>query len=77
MSDLAEALERARGGGPQRHHEKSEQQGKLPVRARLERLLDGDPFVEDGLLASWEEDGFGADGVVTGVGLVPQDETVS
>jgi acetyl-CoA carboxylase carboxyltransferase component len=68
MVNLAEALERARTGGPQRHHEKSEQQGKLPVRARVERLLDGGSFVEDGLLASWEEDGFGADGVVTGMG---------
>jgi acetyl-CoA carboxylase carboxyltransferase component len=70
MVDLAEALERARTGGPQRHHEKSEQQGKLPVRSRVERLLDADSFVEDSLLASWEEEGFGADGVVTGMGTM-------
>jgi propionyl-CoA carboxylase beta subunit len=70
MSDLADALERARGGGPRRHHEKSEQQGKLPVRERVERLVDAGSFTEDALLANWEQDGFGADGVVTGMGTV-------
>ena len=70
MGDLKEALERARAGGPQRHHDKSEQQGKLPVRARLERLIDPGSFSEDGLLANWEQEGFGADGVVTGTATV-------
>jgi acetyl-CoA carboxylase carboxyltransferase component len=70
LSDLAKALERARSGGPQRHHEKSEQQGKLPVRERVGRLLDEGTLVEDSLLANWEQDGFGADGVVTGSGLI-------
>src|SRR3954469_20742702 len=67
MSDFEQALTQARGGGPQRHHEKSEQQGKLPVRERVERLVDPGSFVEDGLLANWEQEGFGADGVVTGM----------
>jgi acetyl-CoA carboxylase carboxyltransferase component len=67
MSDLKEALERARGGGPQRHHDKSAEQGKLPVRDRIARLVDAGTFVEDALLANWEQDGFGADGVVTGM----------
>ena len=70
MADFSEALERARGGGPQRHHEKSKEQGKLPARARVERLVDPGSFVEDGLLANWEQDGFGADGVVTGMASV-------
>jgi methylmalonyl-CoA decarboxylase subunit alpha len=70
MSDLKEALERARGGGPRRHQEKSREQGKLPVRERVERLIDPGTFVEDGLLANWEQDGFGADGVVTGMASV-------
>jgi methylmalonyl-CoA decarboxylase subunit alpha len=70
VSDLAEALERARGGGPQRHHEKSEQQGKLPVRHRIARLVDQDSFVEDALLANWDQEGLGADGVVTGMARV-------
>ena len=70
MSDLKDALERARGGGPERHHEKSKEQGKLPVRERVARLVDPDSFVEDALLANWEQDGFGADGVVTGMATV-------
>ncbi len=70
MSDLKEALERARGGGPQRHHDKSAEQGKLPVRDRVARLVDPGSFVEDALLANWEQDGLGADGVVTGMAQV-------
>jgi methylmalonyl-CoA decarboxylase subunit alpha len=70
MKDLKDALERARGGGPARHHEKSEQQGKLPVRERVERLVDPGSLTEDGLLANWEQEGFGADGVVTGMATV-------
>jgi len=67
MVDLTEALQRARAGGPQRHHEKAGQQGKAPVRDRVDRLVDSGSFVEDALLASWEEEGFGADGVITGM----------
>ena len=70
MTSLGDALERARAGGPQRHHEKSEQQGKLPVRARVARLVDEGRFTEDALLANWEEEGFGADGVVTGMAAI-------
>src|SRR4051794_21102332 len=70
MSDVREATERAYAGGPRRHHEKSEQQGKLPVRDRVTRLLDPDSLVEDGLLANWEGEGLGADGVVTGTGTI-------
>src|ERR687887_2638608 len=70
MSDVRSATERAYAGGPQRHHEKSEQQGKLPVRERVARLIDSDSFVEDALLASWEQEGFGADGVITGMATV-------
>jgi methylmalonyl-CoA decarboxylase subunit alpha len=70
MSDLKQALERARAGGPERHREKSAQQGKLPVRERIERLVDAGSFAEEALLANWEQDGFGADGVVTGMAAV-------
>jgi propionyl-CoA carboxylase beta subunit len=70
MTDLQDALEAALSGGPARHHEKSEQQGKLPVRDRVARLLDSDSFAEEALLANWELDGFGADGVVTGLGQI-------
>jgi methylmalonyl-CoA decarboxylase subunit alpha len=67
---LQDALDRAHAGGPDRHREKAAEQGKLPVRERIERLLDADSFVEEALLANWEQDGLGADGVVTGLGRI-------
>jgi len=76
VADLPEARTRALGGGPERHHEKAREQGKLPVRERVALLLDtdqatGEPaFAEEALLANWDGDGLGADGVVTGVGEV-------
>jgi acetyl-CoA carboxylase carboxyltransferase component len=70
MSELHEATERALAGGPERHREKALEQGKLPVRERVGLLLDEDSFSEEALLANWNEDGLGADGVVTGVGTI-------
>jgi acetyl-CoA carboxylase carboxyltransferase component len=70
VKSLEEALERARAGGPERHHDKSAEQGKLPVRERIDRLIDAGSFAEEALLANWENDGFGADGVVTGMAKV-------
>jgi methylmalonyl-CoA decarboxylase subunit alpha len=70
MSSLQEAIERALAGGPERHHEKSREQGKLAVRERIALLLDEGSFSEEALLANWQEDGLGADGVVTGVGTI-------
>jgi acetyl-CoA carboxylase carboxyltransferase component len=68
VSSLGDATERALGGGPERHREKAIEQGKLPVRERVALLLDHGSFAEEGLLANWDSDGLGADGVVTGVG---------
>ena len=65
---VEQARERALEGGPQRHREKASEQGKLPVRERIERLLDPASFAEEALLANWQEEGLGADGVVTGIG---------
>jgi len=45
------------------NRDKALEQGKLPVRERVGRLLDGGSFAEEALLASWEQDGLGADGV--------------
>ena len=70
MSELDEAIARALQGGPERHHRKAAEQGKLPVRERVALLLDAGSFVEDGLLAGSEHDGAGAEGVVTGLGTV-------
>ena len=68
MSELGRAAERARAGGPEHHREKAREQGKLQVRERMRLLLDADTFAEEALLANWEQDGLGADGVLTGVG---------
>ena len=70
MSELHDATERALAGGPERHRAKALEQGKLPVRERVALLLDDGSFSEDALLANWDADGLGADGVVTGVGTV-------
>ncbi|MGI8571529.1 MAG: acyl-CoA carboxylase subunit beta [Solirubrobacteraceae bacterium] len=68
--ELAAATERSREGGPRRHRDKAAAQGKRPVRERVARLLDPDSFSEEGLLAGWEQEGLGAEGVVTGLGTV-------
>src|ERR1700726_2339994 len=60
----------ARAGGSAMYAEKLRQEHKLPVRRRLELLLDPDFLIEDGLLAHSEEPGYGADGVVTVVGRI-------
>jgi acetyl-CoA carboxylase carboxyltransferase component len=70
VSELGTASARALGGGPERHREKAHEQGKLPVRERIGLLLDEGSFAEEGLLANWSEQGLGADGVVTGQGMV-------
>jgi methylmalonyl-CoA decarboxylase subunit alpha len=73
-SDTSDPLEiatdRALAGGPERHRVRAAEQGKLPVRSRVELLLDPDSFVEEGLLAGWDQEGLGAEGVVTGIGTV-------
>ena len=70
MSDLAAASDRALAGGPERHRQKAREQGKLPVRERIAKLVDQDSFAEEALLANWLGEGLGADGVVTGLGTV-------
>jgi acetyl-CoA carboxylase carboxyltransferase component len=67
---LRGALDRALAGGPERHRSRAVEQGKLPVRERVGRLLDEGSFSEEGLLAAWEQDGLGAEGVLTGLGTI-------
>jgi acetyl-CoA carboxylase carboxyltransferase component len=67
VSDLHDAVGRALAGGPQRHREKASAQGKMPVRERIAALVDEGSFAEEALLAGWQEDGLGAEGVVTGI----------
>jgi acetyl-CoA carboxylase carboxyltransferase component len=69
-ADLAERVRTAQQGGSSRYAEKLREQHKLPVRQRLDLLLDRGYRVEDGVLAHSDEPGYGADGVVTVVGEI-------
>ena len=73
VSELRARLDAARQGGGVRYVERHRQQGKLPVRERVDRLLDeGSPFLELSPLAAWGLYGDEAPcaGIVTGIGRV-------
>jgi 3-methylcrotonyl-CoA carboxylase beta subunit/propionyl-CoA carboxylase len=73
VADLRERTAAARQGGGPKYVERHRAQGKLPVRERIERLLDPDsPFLELSPLAAWDlyENEAPAAGVVTGIGRV-------
>src|SRR4051794_14369477 len=79
VAQLRERIAVARQGGGPRYVERHREQGKLPVRERIDRLLDeGSPFLELSPLAAWDMyDGEapGA-GIVTGIGRVSGREVV-
>ncbi|MFL5642132.1 MAG: carboxyl transferase domain-containing protein, partial [Chloroflexota bacterium] len=68
-----EALAQGGAGGDDRSIERHRERGKLPVRERIERLIDpGSAFLELSPLAAnglYDDDAPGA-GIVTGVGRV-------
>jgi acetyl-CoA carboxylase carboxyltransferase component len=78
-NELKERLARIREGGGEKYRKRQEEQGKLFVRDRIERLLDpGSPFLELSALAAWElydHEGPGA-GIVTGIGRVSSREVM-
>ena len=73
VAELQATLARAREGGGPRYLQRHREQGKLPVRERIERLLDpATPFLELSPLAAhgmYDGDAPGA-GIVTGIGRV-------
>jgi acetyl-CoA carboxylase carboxyltransferase component len=73
VAELRERTASARQGGGAKYVQRHREQGKLPVRDRIEQLLDPEsPFLELSPLAAWDlydNDAPGA-GVVTGVGRV-------
>jgi 3-methylcrotonyl-CoA carboxylase beta subunit/propionyl-CoA carboxylase len=73
VAELKERTALARLGGGERYIQRHREQGKLPVRDRIDRLLDsGSPFLELSPLAAWEmyqNEAPGA-GLVTGIGRV-------
>ena len=73
LAELRIRLDRARQGGGEKYLQRHREQGKLPVRERIERLIDpGSPFLEIAPLAAWgmyDDEAPGA-GIVTGIGRV-------
>jgi 3-methylcrotonyl-CoA carboxylase beta subunit/propionyl-CoA carboxylase len=79
VAQLRQRIAWARQGGGERYLARHREQGKLPVRERLDRLLDaGSPFLELSPLAGWdlyEGEAPGA-GIVTGIGRVSNREVL-
>jgi 3-methylcrotonyl-CoA carboxylase beta subunit/propionyl-CoA carboxylase len=73
VAELRERQDTARLGGGARYLQRHREQGKLPARERIEKLLDpGSPFLELSALAAWDmydNEAPGA-GLVTGIGRV-------
>jgi len=73
VTELRDRLARAREGGGAKYLQRHREQGKLPVRDRIDRLLDrGAPFLELSPLAAtgMYDDEAPAAGIVTGIGRV-------
>jgi 3-methylcrotonyl-CoA carboxylase beta subunit len=73
VEELRGHLARAREGGGPKYLERHREQGKLPVRDRIDRLLDpGSPFLEIAPLAGFGmyDDEAPSAGLVTGIGRV-------
>src|ERR1044072_7186268 len=55
VSELRARVATAREGGGAKYLQRHRDQGKLPVRERIDRLLDpGSPFLELSPLAAWD-----------------------
>ncbi|HET9913634.1 MAG TPA: carboxyl transferase domain-containing protein [Anaerolineales bacterium] len=78
-NELKERLARVREGGGEKYRKRQEEQGKLFVRDRIDRLLDpGSPFLELSALAAYDlyhKAAPGA-GIVTGIGRVSNREVM-
>jgi 3-methylcrotonyl-CoA carboxylase beta subunit len=78
-NELKQRLARVREGGGEKYRKRQEEQGKLFVRERIERLLDpGSPFLELSPLAAYElyDDETPSSGIVTGIGRVSNREVL-
>ena len=55
VAELRERTAAVREGGGARYLQRHREQGKLPVRERIDKLLDpGSPFLELSPLAAWD-----------------------
>src|SRR5688500_4155952 len=78
-NELKQRLAKVREGGGEKYRKRQEEQGKLFVRERIERLLDpGSPFLELSALAAYElyDDETPSSGIVTGIGRVSNREVL-
>jgi acetyl-CoA carboxylase carboxyltransferase component len=73
VAELRSRISAVSQGGGQKYLQRHREQGKLPVRERIDKLLDaGSPFLELSPLAAWDlyDNEAPAAGIVTGVGRV-------
>ena len=79
VADLRERVDRARQGGGSKYLQRHRELGKMPVRERIDRLIDpGSPFLEFSPLAAhdmYDHDAPSA-GLVTGIGRVSDREVL-
>jgi acetyl-CoA carboxylase carboxyltransferase component len=79
VAELRDQIEKAKAGGGERYLQRHREQGKLPARERIGRLLDqGSPFLELSPLAAWgmyDNEAPGA-GLITGIGRVSDREVL-
>lgn len=71
LREIEEQLALARAGGGEQAVERLRSRGKMPIRERIELLLDRDtPFLELSPLGGWGTDHAIGGGMVTGLGVV-------
>jgi len=79
VGELHQRQALVREGGGAKYLERHREQGKMPVRERIEKLLDPDsPFLELSPLAAWDlyDNDAPAAGIVTGIGRVSRREVM-
>ncbi|HIL00566.1 MAG TPA: acyl-CoA carboxylase subunit beta [Myxococcales bacterium] len=77
LAVIDELLDEAEEGGGPAHHERLAKRGKLPVRQRINLVLDPDsPFLEISSLAGYNSDYVVGGGAVLGIGVIAGVECV-
>src|SRR5262249_46535763 len=79
VAELRERTAHAKQGGGPKYHQRHKDQGQLPVRDRVDQLLDpGSPFLELSALAAngMYDDDAPCAGLVTGIGRVANREVL-
>ena len=72
-AEFKKRLAQVRKGGPEKSQKRHVDRGKMPIRQRVEKLLDRNtPFLEVGPLAAWDmyDNQAPCAGIITGIGCV-------